>query len=85
MVLKCCFHLHIRMKYVIAKNILDYFANDALKNKADKKLSETFAFGIGQLNVTNDTIVIEELIFPTQTSTEVNVEDTGMNNENYFP
>ena len=65
------------MKYVIPQKLLDYFVNDALKNKAGKKLLETLAFGVGQLK--DDHIVIEELIFPTQTSTEVNVEDAGMN------
>ena len=65
------------MKYVIPQKLLDYFVNDALKNKAGKKLLETLAFGVGQLK--DDHIVIEELIFPTQTSTEVSVEDAGMN------
>ena len=65
------------MKYVIPQKLLDYFVNDALKNKAGKKLLETLAFGVGQLE--DDHIAIEELIFPTQTSTEVSVEDAGMN------
>ena len=65
------------MKYIIPQKLLDYFVNDALKNKADKKLLETLAFGVGQLK--DDHIVIEEIIFPSQTSTEVSVEDAGMN------
>ena len=65
------------MRYIIPQKLLDYFVNDALKNKADKKLLETLAFGVGQLK--DDHIVIEEIIFPSQTSTEVSVEDAGMN------
>ena len=66
------------MKYIIPQKLLDYFVNDALKNKADKKLLETLAFGVGQLK--DDCIVIEEIIFPSQTLTDVSVEDAGMNN-----
>ena len=51
--------------------------NDALKNKAGKKLLETLAFGVGQLK--DECIVIEEIIFPNQTLTDVSVEDAGMN------
>ena len=65
------------MRYIIPQKLLDYFVNDSLKNKADKKLLETLAFGVGQLK--DDHIVIEEIIFPSQTSTEVSVEDAGMN------
>ena len=65
------------MRYIIPQKLLDYFVNDALKNKADKKLLETLAFGVGQLK--DDHIVIKEIIFPTQTSTDVSVEDAGMN------
>ena len=65
------------MRYIIPQKLLDYFVNDALKNRAGKKLLETLAFGVGQLK--DDHIVIEEIIFPSQTSTEVRVEDSGMN------
>ena len=65
------------MKYIIPQKLLDYFVNDALKNKADKKLLQTLAFAVGQLK--DDHIVLEEIIFPTQTSTDVSVEDAGMN------
>ena len=70
------------MRYIIPQKLLDYFVNDALKNKADKKLLETLAFGVGQLK--DDCIVIEEIIFPTQTSTDVSVEDAGMENYHSF-
>ena len=66
------------MKYIIPQKLLDYFVNDALKNKADKKLLETLAFGVGQLK--DDCIVVEEIIFPNQKLTDVSVEDAGMNN-----
>ena len=65
------------MKYVIPQKLLDYFVNDALKNKAGKKLLKTLAFGVGQLK--DDCIILEEIIYPTQTSTDVSVEDSGMN------
>ena len=66
------------MKYIIPQKLLDYFVNDALKNKADKKLLETLAFGVAHLK--EDCIVIEEIIFPSQTVTDVSVEDAGKNN-----
>ena len=64
------------MRYELPKNLLDYFVNDALKNKTGNKLLETLAYGIGRLEK-EDNIVIEELVFPGQTSTDVKVEDTG--------
>ena len=70
------------MKYIIPQNLLDYFVNDALKNKAGKKLLETLAFGVGQLK--DDHIVIQEIIFPSQTSTDVSVEDTGKNKYHFI-
>ena len=66
------------MKYVIPQKLLDYFVNDALKNKAGKKLLKTLAFGVGQQK--DDCIVVEEIIFPSQTLIDVSVEDAGMNN-----
>ena len=67
------------MKYIFSQKNLNYFVNDALKNKEGKTHLETLAICVGKLHQEN-CIVVDELIFPTQTSTNVSVEDKGLSN-----
>jgi len=64
------------MKYTLPQNLLDYFVNEAARNKLNKTAQETLAYGVGILQE-KDHIVVQEMVFPTQTSTDVNVEDKG--------
>ena len=63
------------MKYFVPSHLLDYFGSEALKSLENGHHVETLALGLGVLE--NDSIQVEEIIFPSQYATETQVEDKG--------
>ena len=63
------------MRFHIPQVLLEYFGNEALRNKSQNGHIETLAIGVGYID--NDSTFMEELIFPSQYATDTFVEDTG--------
>ena len=64
------------MKYRIPTHFLAYFEAEALKSvDKDGKVIETLAIGLGKKE--DDSIFMNELIFPSQEASDSHVEDTG--------
>ena len=62
------------MRYKIPQHLLDYFGSEAVKNSS----VETLALCLGQL--IEDEILVEELIFPSQTASSTEAIDNNGGN-----
>jgi len=63
------------MKYKFPGILLDHFSREALKNKDEDGHIETLALALGTKD--EDTISVQELIFPSQVGKDDHVEDKG--------
>ena len=70
-------HAQDIMKYKIPTHLIAYFEFEALKNIGNTgEHIETLALGLGKKE--NDTLFLEELIFPSQDASSSHVEDKGI-------
>ena len=62
--------------YQISKNLIEFFAKEALKNVSGiNQLNETLAYIVGHKNENH--VVADEIIFPKQRGSSSDVEDLG--------
>ena len=64
------------MKYKIPSHLLNHFAEEALKSKANGTHIQILAFAAGKIE--EDYCVVEELVFPSQHVPTTQVEDLGI-------